>query len=388
MKSKVFLIISVLVLLTALVTGIYMFKTLGKNSYMTATVTTVESSAETKGFMVLSEEVVDISGANFRRVYYKDGAKVGKNAKIISLYNNASDGNMIAELEEIEKKLNSFSDDYVNLTANDALKIKKHIDDGIDKMGTSAYKGRLYETKAEAEKVNTLFSIKHSSGNAAKKNEAELLREKAFLERQLSSDKTDVLSPISGIFVGRTDGYEGLIDKNRALSLSVGEFNALMKEEREGNDSRCKIVDNYRWYMACTIPSDKLLSSEVGKRISLKTDDGKNITAEILYISEPEDGKCVVTFTSNDDFYGIDKSRKVDVKAVFEKITGFVVPTRAFHMYNGEYGVFTEQNGKLKFKKTSVIYSSEEYSVVPRDGGGLSLYDTILVDGDLSEFYD
>ena len=81
--------------------------------------------------------------------------------------------------------------------------------------------------------------------------------------------------------------------------------------------------------------------------------------------------------------------RYFKIKIIFESYKGFVIPTKAFHIYNGEYGVFVRKNSKKIFKKTEVIYSDDEYSVVSKSSETeLKLYDAVITDGDLSEYYD
>ena len=113
------------------------------------------------------------------------------------------------------------------------------------------------------------------------------------------------------------------------------------------------------------------------------------VQLSVEYISNPEEGECIITISSDRDFFNIGSVIKLNVNIVFNRYKGYVIPSEAFHMYKDEYGVFVESGNRLSFKETEVIYSDEEQTVVKPSGRTeLKLYDNVLVEGDLSEFYN
>ncbi len=389
MKRKVLFSVIIMILVTAIFAGTYLYINLGSDKYVTVTVHTLTDSETVTGYIVKNESVINLSGGNFVRFYCEDGEKVSAKSYVASVYDKESDGNILSEIDAIDEKLKNLSDEYVSLTINDILKIESLIDTDIDKYFDSVYSGNAADAALATGRLTGLFNIKHSGKSSSENEEKELLKERTALEARLSSAKYDIKTPMGGIFTSQTDGFEGVTDFEKATRITVGEFDELMELKPEKKDNECKVVDNYKWLFMCKVPSDYAAVSAVSKKVEIITDKGENISGTIEYISQPEEGECVMTISSDRDFSGIGKSRKIEATVTFNKYTGYVIPTEAFHMYENKYGVFVESGNKLNFKETEVIYSDDEFTVVATSGRTeLKLYDNVLVEGDLSELYD
>ncbi|MDO5478089.1 MAG: HlyD family efflux transporter periplasmic adaptor subunit [Clostridia bacterium] len=389
MKRKVFLSVIIMILVTAIFAGTYLYVNLGSDKYVTVTVQTMADSETVTGYIVKNEEVIDLSGGKFVRFYCEDGDKVSAKSYVASVYNSEEDGNILSEIDAIDEKLENLSDEYVSLTMNDVLKIESYIDSDIDKYFDAVYSGDASEAALTTGRLTTLFNIKHSGKSSNENAERELLRERNALEAKLSSAKSDITTPMGGIFVSKTDGFEGIVDFEKAKEITVGEFDEVMKLKASETQSECKVVDNYRWLFMCKISSDYATLTGISGKVEIITDMGENISGTVEYISQPEEGECIITISSDRDFSGIGKSRKTEATLTFNEYTGYVIPTEAFHLYENKYVVFVESGNWLKFKATEVLYSDDEYTVVnPSGKTELKLYDNVLVEGDLSDLYD
>lgn len=389
MKRNVLLGVLLILIITVIFAGSYLYLDRKSGKRVIATVQTLTDSVEATGYIVKNESVINLSGGNFVRFYADEGMKVSGKSYIASVYDNESDGNILAEIDAINEKIKGLSDEYVNLTMNDIIKIENYIDRDVDEYHTAIYEGDLAKSSLIKGRLETLFNIKHSGKNNSVITEEELIKERKALEAKLSSEKHDIASTMGGIFSKTTDGLEGVVDFERALSMSVSEFDELMEKETEGNKDECKIVDNYNWLLMCKVPSDYALVTAIGKGVEMTTDKGEIISGTVEYISNPEEGECIITISSDRDFFNIGSVRKLNVNIVFNRYKGYVIPSEAFHMYKDEYGVFVESGNRLSFKETEIIYSDEEQTVVKPSGRTeLKLYDNVLVEGDLSEFYN
>lgn len=389
MKRKVLLGVAIMILVTIIFACTYLYVNLGSDKYVTVTVHTLADSETVTGYIVKNEAVIDLSGGNFVRFYYDEGNRVPSKSYVASVYDRESDGNILAEIDAIDEKIENLSDEYVNLTMKDVLKIESYIDEDIDAYFDAVYKGDAAESSVKAGRLNGLFNIKHSGKSSSENAEKELLKERTALEARLSAAKYDIKTPMGGIFVSETDGFEGAADFEKAMRITVGEFDELMNMKPEVKDSTCKVVDNYRWLFMCKLSSDYASLSAVGRKVEMITDMGENISGTVEYISQPENGECIMTISSDRDFSGIGRKRTAEAALTFNKYTGYVIPTEAFHMYENKYGVFVEAGNRLKFKETEILYSDEENTVVKTSGRTeLKLYDNVLVEGDLSELYD
>ena len=389
MKRNVLISVLLIVIVTVIFAGTYIYLGVKSDKSVIVTVQTLTDSTEVTGYIVKNESVIDLSGGSFVRFYTEDGKKVSGKSYIASVYDSEADGNILAEIDVINEKIKNLSDEYVNLTINDILKIESYIDRDVDEYYRAVYEGNMGASALVKGRLATLFNIKHSGQSKNEVTEEELEKEKKALEARLSSEKLDIASTMGGIFTRETDGLEGVVDFERALSMTVGEFDEIMSIEGEKNENKCKIVDNYKWYLMCKISSDYAVVTSVGKGVEITTDKGEVITGTVEYISNPEDGYCVMTISSDKDFINIDSARKINVTLVFNRYKGYVIPSSAFHMYDNKYGVFVESGNRMSFKETEVLYSDEELTVVkPAGRTELKLYDNVIVEGDLSEFYN
>lgn len=389
MKRKVFLSVLIMILVTAIFAGTYLYINLESDKYVTVTVQTLTDSETVEGYIVKNESVIDLSGGEFVRFYCDEGDKVSAKSLVASVYNNESDGNLLAEIDAINEKIENLSNEYVSLTMNDMLKIEGYIDGDTDEYFDAVYQGKISEANLITERLNTLFSIKHSGKSNNANTEKELLKKRISLEGRLSSAKYDIKAPKGGVFTVGTDGFEETVDFERATRMTVGEFDEIMGLNPSPSKNMCKVVDNYKWLFMCKISSDYAMVSFVGKKIEMVSDKGEVMTGTIEYISQPEEGYCIMTVASDRDFSGIAKERNMKATLTFNRYSGYVLPTEAFHMYEAKYGVFVEIGNRLVFRETEIVYSDDEFTVVnPSGRTELKLYDNVLVDGDLSDIYN
>ena len=389
MKRKVILGMAIMIIVTIIFAGVYLYVNLGSDKYVTVTIQNLTDSDTVTGYIVKNEEVIDLTGGKFVRFYCEEGDKVSAKSYVASVYDSESDGNILAAIDAIDEKLQNLSDEYVSLTMNDVLKIESYIDTDIDKYFDAVYEGNASEAMLTKSRLATLFNIKHSGNSANENEEKELKAERNKLEASLSSAKYDLKSPMGGIFTSKADGFEDVVDFEKAKRITVGEFDEIMKLKPEENENACKVVDNYKWLFMCKISSDYAAVSSVGRKVEMVTDSGENISGVIEYISQVEEGYCIMTIASDRDFSGIGSKRKIEATLTFNKYTGYVIPTEAFHMYENKYGVFVESGNRLKFKETEILYSDDEFTVVSPSGRTeLKLYDNVMVEGDLSDLYD
>ncbi len=389
MKKKVFIAVSLIFLLTILLAGRYVYDVIYGAKTIIATVKTIENSEETLAYIVKNETVISLSDSSFYRLYLKEGDKVSANEKIASLYSSEDDGLLISEIENIEEKIENLSSEYMDYTPNDIVKIEKYIDETIDSLSETSYKGELSEGSILKGRLDTLFNLKYKSSNSAKEEKEALIKKKTELEANLSRGRKDLYSPITGIFSENTDGLEAHLSPDEAMKLTVDEFSKVIEEKGEASDRECKIVDNSLFYISSKVSSSSVVGRKKGDKVKIVFPKKETIQGRIEYISEPADDFCIITISSDRFYENLGSERKTDVKIIFETHEGFVIPNSALHFYEGEYGVFVLKHDKTYFKKARVIYSDDKISVIAEgEGTDLQLYDKVVTDGDLSQYYD
>ncbi len=390
MNKKTITAVICLILLVTVGFGIYYAVVSTKNGQtVTAVVKDFVRFADAEGYVIKNEATVDLSGGSFMRFYYKNGERVAGNAKIASIYNTEADGTLINEIETLDTKIKNLGNEYVNLTANDVLKVEKYIDEDIDKIQTVMLTGNATQCSLVADRLYALLNIKHTNQSPKEEDKNALIAEKTELENKLSADKRDVFAPRAGIFAEKTDGHEGLADSSVALGMTVAQFDELAGKKTDSTERKCKIVDNYKWYIACKVPEASVADKKTSDSVKIEMPDGQILKGQVEYVSAAESGHCIVTVSTDREYASFADIRCIKVRLIFDNYTGYVVPARALHVYNGEYGVFVKKNSKTAFKKAEVLYSDDEYAVISPSGDTeLELYDAVITDGDLSEYYN
>ncbi len=389
MRKLVLPLVLLIIAATVIFAGVYIWREVNPRKNMTVTVQTMTDSVSTIAYIVKNEAVVDLSGGEYVRYYCEEGDRVASNSRIAMVYDAGEDGRILEEIDALNEKISLFDNGYANLSLRDAGKIEKFIDSYSEEYFEAVKGGRISEARLAKENIVNLMNIKHSGTNLSESEERKLKKEKEALETKLSSGRSPVKSPIGGVFSADIDGYEGLVSFDKAKSITVSEFDSVMEKEISQEGKKCKVVDNYNWLLMCKVPTDYGAKTQVGKKTEIVTDSGEHIDGTVVYISEPDNGNCIITISSNKDFSSIGNVRKAEVTVTFNKYTGYIIPSEAVHIYQDKEGVFVKSGNKLKFKETEIIYRNSNHTVIkPSEKTELKTYDVVVVEGDLSEFYN
>ena len=212
MRKLVLIAVALIITVTAIFTGVYIWRDINPKKNITVTMQTVTDSVNTVAYIVKKEAVVDLSAGEYVRYYCEDGERVASNSRIAMVYDNASDGNLLAEIEAVEEKIALYDSEYLNLTMRDAGKIESFIETYLKEYFDAVNSGNISDAYVAKENIINLMNIKHSGTNSGETEIRKLEKEKEKLEASLSSGRETVDSPIGGIFYGSVDGHEGEID--------------------------------------------------------------------------------------------------------------------------------------------------------------------------------
>ncbi len=340
----------------------------------TAIISQHRDSITADAYIIKTEHVYSAEKAGTFYSAETDGARVGKNRQIASVYTGNIDMDAMTELNNINKKIaenertmrasSTFVGDVQNEeNKTDTIKdkiIEAADDNDISKI--SAYK-------------NELSSDLNGQTSGAQQSIDILKQEKAAVEQRLSGMKQDILSEISGIYTTNVDGLENVLTPESILTYTVADFDALTPPEKKSaptntavGDKICKVVDNHTWSIMVKVNADKLSSYKAGDSVSLVFDSAPGIeaNAEIKYISEPSDGFVVAVFESEKYVESIFTVRTSSVEIIFNSYTGYSVPVHAVRVVNGQTGVMKQKRGSEVFCACDVLYTNGEegYSVV------------------------
>ena len=204
----------------------------------------------------------------------------------------------------------------------------------------------------------------------------ELIVQKDRMEAQLSGEKTDIYSTISGVFSQNVDGYETILTPESIMNYRVGDFVQIAATEVRQRVSNtvnagemvCKVVDNHNWYVMTVVPQEKAQTLKEKKNVFIRFDDlpGDEVSAEVIYVSEeePDETNRVVILKSDRYLEGVYSMRSGVMEIIINRYVGYEVPVYAIRTQDGKNGVMKAIGNSEIFCECDIIYRDEEKGTV------------------------
>lgn len=367
----------------------------------TARLEQLEEIVSGDAFVIRNEVVYNAETSGTLYNYITDGARVAKNMLISTVYRGSVDEELVRELNNIDIKIeklkrrieqnetftkdNSSTENKIENVKNDI--ITAALDNNISKI--SEYK-------------NTINYLSGGMENSSVNEVNELEAQKNRMEAQLSSEKTDIYSTISGVFSQSVDGYESILTPETIMQYRVGDFAQIAAAETRqrvsnavnAGEAVCKVVDNHNWYVMTVVPQDKAQILKEKKNVLIRFDDlpGDEVAAEVVYVSEEEadETNSVVILKSDRYLEGVYSMRSGMMEIIINRYVGYEVPVYAVRTQDGKNGVMKAIGNSEVFCECDIIYRNEEKGTVivyPVAGAakGLEVGDSIVLGEKVSE---
>lgn len=358
-------------------------------STLAAYTVTREETINCDAYIVREETVYTAPAAGKFYSYAKEGARVGRNRKICTIYGGSVNEEMLKELGTIDSKIEELSTSVVDSDSFQSdsgsaesrlVTIQQGIDDAAAKNDVAA----IAKYKAE---IAAIAAGETTGSNAD--NLEELKRQKAELEANITGTKSDIESTVSGIYSTAVDGFEETLTPLAAKSMTVADFAAIQPQEEtkqtpapdesaapdEESGVRsvargervCKIVDNHEWYVMALVKKTDAADLEVGSSIRIRfgklPGEETSVTVVSLSNEAPEQEKAVLLLKCDSYSEGAFSIRTSDIELIKKSYSGFQVPVHAVRVVDGQNGVMVRDGGKEVFKPCKVIYKDDENDI-------------------------
>jgi len=238
--------------------------------------------------------------------------------------------------------------------------------------------------------VMNIFNIISGISNNYNQRIAELENEAEKLRQQAASARDEIIASQTGYFVSCCDGYEEILNKRKALSLTRPEIEQIIAEaETKRRDVPKSFIGkmflDYSCYIVGVIDSDPRVTED--SRMKLSTDSSDTLyDVTVVSCRDAGDGKSVAVFSCDILDDSLASTRIHSMQLIFDEYSGIKVPRSAirFQDNNGVYekGVYVILGEDITFKKIDVIYEGSDF-VISRntsDDDSLRLYDQILLE--------
>ena len=339
--------------------------------------------------MIKYETVTAAEGGTVEALV-QEGARVGAGQEIAAVYTGSVDpqlrtrldqvNNKIVQVEKNQSGLFSFSGDVTRLEQTITEKTAELIAYSRAKNLTAASETQLVLEALCAKKAQI-------AGNASTGVLEELRAQKTQLENQIGTAQRRLYAASSGVFSASVDGLEEVVTPYSMTELTPSALDGLLERDKvqdsTGDRSACKIIQNFRYFIAVNLPTDRLTGVQIDDSVNLRFYDlsGDLQPASVMYISPEEDGRKTVILAMTRYVDSLLKRRFVNLDFVKHRYEGYRVSVRALRTKDDVTGVYVRRDDVPKFIPITVLYNTQDVAIIQsvNEETPLRLYDEVIV---------
>ncbi len=342
--------------------------------------------------IIRSESYVTYSGGGVLHFVTADGERVSKGGVIAQVYDNAKVSITVSHIAQLTNQISSIEDmlAYNDVQAADLDLINNRVSESLGGLVYSGANGNYSSVQTSADTllsaINRQQLVTGEQTDFSAQLEA-LKSELASLQASLPNATGNVSASLSGYFVSAVDGLENVLNIDD-LTAVTPEFLESAKAEKIPDNVLGKLVSDYEWYIAASVPINDSLKYKEGDvlRINtgLKTNSTLTVTVKQLNVSEKSD-KAAVIFACSDMSSELATMRSGKMTVISKTHSGLRLPKKTLRIVDGKSGVYVISGINLDFVPVEVLYSTDEYIICKQEQTNtddtLRLYDEVVVKG-------
>lgn len=386
------LIISVVVLIVLFVVIQFYKVTHIELKTQTATVSTVYDKVSSEALFICDESVVEKAATGVTVPCFEDGDKINVKGNVAMQFSSskaAANYSKYTDLTNQIKYYQTLEAQTVGQSAN-LETINEDIEQKVINYADGLCKNKIGDTAQELDSVLVRRQLIIGE-DVDLLSIIENLRDKRNSYSSFSKPDKYIKTDESGVFSSYTDGYENIIDFDKAEETSVKEFKSALSavdKSKDVADNVGKLVTSYTWYVQTLVSTDTVKNLENGDYVNivLKDDSSKEFKAEIVSGADVSLGQkeTLLVLKLNEMDADIAKLRKAEIEIRRNKYEGIKIPSEALHVVNGKKGVYVLIASQIKFREVNIIYSDDDYVLAEYDESNtnsIHLYDKIITQG-------
>lgn len=386
------LIISVVVLIVLFVVIQFYKVTHIELKTQTATVSTVYDKVSSEALFIRDESVVEKAATGVTVPCFEDGDKINVKGNVAMQFSSskaAANYSKYTDLTNQIKYYQTLEAQTVGQSAN-LETINEDIEQKVINYADGLCRNKIGGTAQELDSVLVRRQLIIGE-DVDLLSIIENLRDKRNSYSSFSKPDKYIKTDESGVFSSYTDGYENIIDFDKAEETSVKEFKSALSavdKSKDVADNVGKLVTSYTWYVQTLVSTDTVKNLENGDYVNivLKDDSSKEFKAEIVSGADVSLGQkeTLLVLKLNEMDADIAKLRKAEIEIRRNKYEGIKIPSEALHVVDGKKGVYVLIASQIKFREVNIIYSDDDYVLAEYDESNtnsIHLYDKIITQG-------
>jgi hypothetical protein len=341
-------------------------------------------SLELDALALRQEQTLPLPSSGYT-ILASDGARLAKGeawAASFPKQGQAADYARLKELRVLRERLAALSGS--TLTGLSAQKLETEISelflDFIDSSADGSLADEPEALAALSEKWGVLSALSAGESDYVEKKLSALDSEIKALEKSTASGKT-AESPSAGVYISYSDGLENGGDAWKEIIKSSGKASSAVLTEnlnslhpqdidallagqaKENTDG--KIVTAFVWYFVANAPAAEVTRLYVGEKYTaVPGQTGERITIVLENIGSVEDGRVPLVFSCTAQDAALFRLRGTKLTLILNEQSGLRVPRSAIHVQDGETGVFILERKQVKFRRTLIRCTNEDYVIV------------------------
>ena len=369
-----------------------------KTETQTAVKVTVNDSFMSNGWFFRNEVMVQGTTGDTVKHIVQGGEKVQKNAALAVVYTNASaleNSQKISVLDDQIELLESAAQMITN--GSDSVKIESMITNKIAELSSQMQQSSVSGMESSVTELRNLC-LRRAIDSVDKETLLEqaqsLTSERNYLQQQIGNSSITIASPASGFFSEVVDGFESKLTISSLDTMTASELENLdpSKITTTSSDTLGKVVQDFRWYFAMSVPKENVEDLSVGDSLLLRfAQVSSDIQVSVHDIRKQKNDENALLIVSGMEITPEILSMRYQSVEVIKKIyTGIQVPKNAVRIQtdsegNSIQGVFILPDSISRFKPIEVLYETGNYYIVKQgtttQNTGLVVGDRIIVKG-------
>lgn len=362
----------------------------------TAVISTVYEKVDAKAIIIRDEQTIAKPAGAITVPCLNDGDKVSVGGNTAMTFSSQDAATNYSKYAEIQKQL-SYYENLESQTLGQSASVESidsEIKNNVNTYIRAVANGNSSAISSAGDKVNDGL-VRRQMIIGEKVDLRSIIQDlRVQADKYAADSKPDnyVKTDVSGVFSSYTDGFEGILDYEKAEELTAEQVeNAIEMCETNKNNTEFlgKLVTSYKWYMECIVDADSVRGLTDGGKVNVgfKDSDDTVLSATIVSGADTDLGQkktLLVMKCSNMDS-NLASLRCEDIEIRVKSYEGIMVPASALHVNeDGEKGVYALVASQVHFRKAEVIYTTDDYVMLkfdPDDENGVRLYDQIITQG-------
>ena len=356
-------------------------------------------TVETVGVIYRTETVIEDKPEGYLYYTIPNGGRVSKQGTIAEVYLTEGDALRQQELNVLDEEIKALESINAQGTSNRVN--FSTINQQINEVWLSIANKAQGTTFEEMDKLHTrlleLLNKKQLTiGRVENFNErlTALREERKELAGTFEPAGDRVSSPAAGYFISQLDGYEDICVADDVTKLTTKDIQAVIDYKPvAGENGIGKIVGDYEWYLACTVPLSKAAALKIGGQLEVKMPfvSGDAIPMTLAAINKNTDDTAALIFQCTNMSQELSTVRVEQIEIRLKEYNGIRIPDESIHFNEKqEPGVYVQAGNVLAFRRIRVLHHDEKNKIsvceISKDKTYAQLYDKMVVKGE--DLYD